>query len=169
MAAKQQKATACSNCGTRITAGLAYPYNGKHLCYNCFKKYQLELRSVEGDREALCQYIKDLFFLAEVPQNVLNQIDKESVAGKSYKDQRFAVYYYYEILGNKCSSVDLIPYVIKDQFDRAQKYKAQSDATKAKNDSIDLSAPTVRTVFLSPEDLATPNRRKKKKYDINDL
>lgn len=164
-----QKAAACSNCGARITAGLAYSYNGKPVCYNCLKKIQSELKSVEGERDSFCQYLRGLFSLSEIPQNVLKQVDKEVAAGKGYQDLRFVIYYYYEVLGNKRGSIDSVIYVIRDQFNRAQQYKLQLEVTKEKNKGVDLSTPVVRTIVLSPEDLANPNKRKKKKYDISDL
>ena len=66
-------------------------------------------------------------------------------------------------------SLNAIPFVLKEQYENAMKYFKEAAKLKEINEGIDLSNPTTITITMSREDLSSPVRKRKPKYDISDL
>lgn len=163
------KAATCSRCGKKILNGLAYTHNGKAFCYECFKNMQADLLATEEEKTKLYQYIKKLFSLTELPSDTINSISKEIGKGRTYSEIQSTLYYYYEIMENKRSSIDYLPFIIKDQYENACNYKKEVAELKKVNEQVDLSHTKKRTIVLSQSDLKKQNPHKKKSYNISDL
>ena len=162
------RALTCSCCGVMIPSGLNYIHNGKSLCYKCYQDVQKEILAAEEERQSLFKYLKQLFSLTEIPTNLMVIINREVSKGKKYSEIEYTLYYYYRILENPCGAIEVIHYILKDNYELAQEYKEKVAQTKKVNEIITLSNKK-RVIKISHEDLEKNNSRKKKKYNIADL
>ena len=162
------KPTSCSRCKKKILNGLSYTYRGQAFCYDCYQEKQKELLAAEDEQQVLYNYIKQLFSVSELPNDVLTGINKEVAKGKKYKGMRLTLHYYYEVMENARGSIDVVPYVIRDQYDNARQYEEEVARVRKINEEIDLSNPPKRTIVITSTDLSN-SRQRKKKCDISDL
>lgn len=130
---------------------------------------QGDLLAAEDDQQVLYRYIKQLFSVTEVPQEVVASITREAAKGKKYRGLRLTLHYYYEILENQPNDITYVPFVIRDQYENARKYEEESRKIQEINQQVNLSNTPIRTVKLKATDLTNNIGRKKKKYDITDL
>ena len=160
------KSATCSRCGLKILNGLTYNCNGKTFCFNCYTIANQELETIEQERQKLYQYIRQLFSLSEVPEEIIVMINREVARGKKYKGIRLTIRYYYEILEYPHSDFTLLPWVVASQYENARAYEAEVNRVRKVNEGVDLT-PKIRTIQLTPSDLT--NHRKKKSCNIEDL
>lgn len=163
------KITFCSHCGNKITNGVVYHHEGKPLCYDCYQVVQQELISLESRKQQVYNYLKQLFSLLELPNDVLLNLEKEVSKGKTYEGAQFTLYYYYEVLEKPRGNINIIPFVIRDQYENAQEYKKKTEELKSINAKIDLSQTAPRKVILKKSDLEKNNTHKRKLNNIADL
>ena len=130
---------------------------------------QTDLLAAEDDQQQLYRYIKQLFGVSEIPQEVVASITREAAKGKKYRGLRLTLHYYYEVLENQPNDITVVSYVIRDQYENARKYQEESRKIQEINQQVDLSHTPTRTVKLKATDLTNNIGRKKKKYDITDL
>ena len=157
----------CSSCGTKIT-GLKYTHNGKVYCYNCYQNVQQELLKTEQEKQELYAYIKQLFVIAEIPEDVVAGIDRELNGGKKIKGIKNTLWYYYEVEAH-VGTVNNIVYTIRDQYENARNYVREINKLKEINKDIDINVPT-RTVVIKKSELDTQSNIKRKiNYNIEDL
>ena len=164
-----KKPTSCSVCGKKILNGLVYTHNGKAFCYECYQKMQQELAVAEEQKQQLFNYIKQLFSLGELPSDTVMAVEKELSRERTAQKIHDVLYYYYEIMARPRGSLNAIPFVLKEQYENAMKYFKEAAKLKEINEGVDLSNPTTITITLSREDLNSPTRKRKPKYDIGDL
>lgn len=157
----------CGSCGTKIT-GLKYTYNGKVYCYNCYQVIQQELLKTEQEKQELYSYIKQLFVIAEIPEDVVAGIDRELNNGKKIKGIKNTLWYYYEVEAH-VGTVNNIVYTIRDQYENARNYVREINKLKEINKDIDINVPT-RTVIIKKSELDSQSNMKRKiNYNIEDL
>ena len=164
-----KKPTSCSVCGKKILNGLVYTHNGKAFCYECYQKMQQELAVAEEQKQQLFNYIKQLFSLGELPPDTVMAVEKELSRERTAQEIHDVLYYYYEIMARPRGSLNAIPFVLKEQYKNSMKYFKEAAKLKEINEGIDLSNPTTVTITMSREDLSSPARKRKLKYDISDL
>ena len=164
-----KKPTSCSVCGKKILNGLVYTHNGKAFCYECYQKMQQELAVAEEQKQQLFNYIKQLFSLGELPPDTVMAVEKELSRERTAQEIHDVLYYYYEIMARPRGSLNAIPFVLKEQYENSMKYFKEAAKLKEINEGIDLSNPTTITITMSREDLSSPVRKRKPKYDISDL
>ena len=164
-----KKPTSCSVCGKKILNGLVYTHNGKAFCYECYQKMQQELAVAEEQKQQLFNYIKQLFSLGELPPDTVMAVEKELSRERTAQEIHDVLYYYYEIMARPRGSLNAIPFVLKEQYKNSMKYFKEAAKLKEINEGIDLSNPTTITITMSREDLSSPVRKRKPKYDISDL
>lgn len=158
----------CNSCGAKIT-GLKYTYNGKVYCYTCYQSIQEELLKAEQDKQELYNYIKQLFVIAEIPEDVVVGIDRELANGKKLKGIKNTLWYYYEVEAHICSNVSNVTYVIRDQYENARNYVREINKLKEINKNIDIDVPVRKIVIKKSELDAQNNTKKKINYNIEDL
>ena len=164
-----KKPTSCSVCGKKILNGLVYTHNGKAFCYECYQKMQQELAVAEEQKQQLFNYIKQLFSLGELPPDTVMAVEKELSRERTAQEIHDVLYYYYEIMARPRGSLNAIPFVLKEQYENAMKYFKEAATLNEINEGIDLSNATTITITMAREDLSSPVRKRKPKYDISDL
>lgn len=163
------KLTACSACGCKIANGMKYNYGGKQYCFDCYQKLQEQLLQEDEGKKELYDYIKKLFSLSEVPEDVILGIDREIAKGKKLRGIYLTIHYYYEIEEHARKNITQILYIIRDYYEAAKQYEASVRELEKVNDKVDLT-PRTRKIRLKPEDLnKKTNPPQKPKYSIEDL
>jgi len=158
----------CNSCKNKIT-GLKYTYEGKGYCYSCYQTIQEELLKTEQDKQELYTYIKQLFAISEIPQEVVMGIDRELANGKKLKGIKNTLWYYYEICGYT-GSVSGVVYTIRDQYENARAYVLQMNKIKEINKTVDINVPENKIVIKQSDLQKTQtNPRDKINYRIEDL
>lgn len=116
------KAGSCSKCGKRII-GASHSVGGRPLCAEC---YLVELQAAEAREKeflSLIDYVKGLFGKAECPDHVRNAIDRFIKDGeKTVASARYALYYYYEVLGYRAENINEVPWILRDRYDESRAY-----------------------------------------------
>ena len=106
-------------------------------------------RSAAEERQkemlSLYDYIKALFGKADCPDHVRNAVERFLKDGdKTVASVRHAIYYYYEVLGNKAENMSEVPWVLRDYYDEAHDYAARMVALGEQNKSVTvIREPTV--------------------------
>ena len=131
----------CPICGKRIV-GVPRKINDRAVCGSCYQQEVARLAAAEREKAETIRYIKELFGKTECPIPVQNSIDRAVSSGKEMKWIRYAIYYHYEILGHVPDDVDDVPWVIRDYYDEARKYRASMDELAKENAKIDLTSET---------------------------
>ena len=161
----------CTKCENKIT-GLKYTYNGKSYCYSCYQAIQLELAKAEQDKQELYSYIKQLFAISEIPEDILMGIDREINSGKKVKGIQKTLKYYYEKLEHTADDVALIVFVIKNQYENARQDAYNTNLQNQKNLQILREKPVSDVIDISrvsAGSIGVPSRRKKIEYDAKDI
>lgn len=158
----------CNACKSKIT-GLKYNYEGKSYCFSCYQNIQQDLLKTEQDKQELYNYIKQLFTVSEIPQDVVAGIDRELSSGKKLKGIKSTLWYYYEVYENTRNNVSAIPFIIHDQYENAKNYVIQMNKIKEINQNIDINVPENKIVIKKSELEKNINPRNKISYNIEDL
>lgn len=111
--------------------------------------------------------MKELFQLNEIPEDVVNTINRFLEKGKTLNGIQKTLYYYYQILENKSLDIKKIKYIIEEYYDQTKKYFIkQSEIKKINENFVDNSR--VVTVKINPDELFK-KAREKNKINIEDL
>jgi len=155
----------CFRCKQKIL-NWPYSFGGHKYCYECFQIVQEEGVAEENNRASLYEAIRRIFSVKEVPEEVINAINRELKKGKKLKGLEGTLHYYYEIMGNPANSIRGVIYVFADQYENAKRYLQNSARIAEHNRSVDLTPKTV-TVRVTPESLQKGHD--KPSYNIEDL
>ncbi len=158
----------CSCCGKPLgKASLRYSVGGGIYCYDCFQKVSEQAREQEEKQQQLYSYIKDLFHVKEIPENVISAIERLVGKGKTFNGIKKTLYYYYQISGNGPTDITRFRYVTEEYYESAKKYFIKrAEINKINKDFVDNSQS--RTIKINPKELFK-KAQTKSKIDIGDL
>lgn len=158
----------CSECKKKISTN-RYKIGSNVYCKECFDKHMAELEDMEGKKRELYDYIKKLFVVSDIPESVLNSIDRHIAGGKKVVGIQKTLHYYYEIEEHTATRIEQVPFIINDYYETARKYEKSIRELAERNNKVDLT-PNYVTVRVRQSDLEKRKPSfKKPDYDISSL
>lgn len=158
----------CSECKKKISTN-RYKIGSNIYCKECFDKHMAELKDIEEKKKELYNYIKKLFVISDIPESVLNSIDRRIAGGKKVVGIQKTLHYYYEIGEHTATKIEWVPSIIDNYYEEAKKYEKNMREVAEHNSKVDLT-PNTRVIRIRPSDLeARKPSFKKPDYDISSL
>lgn len=158
----------CSECKKKISTN-RYKIGSNVYCKECFDKHMAELKDIEEKKKELYNYIKKLFVVSDIPESVLNSIDRHIAGGKKVVGIQKTLHYYYEIEEHTATRIEQVPFIINDCYETARKYEKSIMELAEHNSKVDLTPECVR-VRMKQSDLEKRKPSfKKPDYDISNL
>lgn len=155
----------CAKCGTLLVGTAFREIDGKKYCEKCYKEVMAEKLAFDNAQKDLYNYIKEVFGISYIPPEVIGSITRQiSYDNAQIKGLKATIWYYYKVLGNQ-PVIELLPRVLKEQYERTRQYLIDQRKLREKNMEVDLNV-APRVVVVNKDDTKSRN---KPKYRMEDL
>ena len=152
----------CPKC-QQVIIGSGHLYNGRLYCDQCYKIILDDVLNHENEKKELCDFIKDLFAIEELPESWVAKIDRLERSGKTLAGIKMTLVYYYNILGHE----PLPAYglnIIDSFYEETRQYAIKQQEIMKKNMEHVDKTETVTVKIRRPV-----SAKRKTNYRIEDL
>lgn len=155
----------CSKCGTTFVGTAFREIDGKKYCEKCYQELVTEKIAFDNAQKDLYNYIKEVFGITFIPPEVVGAITRQISYDKvQIKGLKATIWYYYKVLGNT-PVIELLPRVLKEQYERTREYLIEQRKIREVNMKTNINVEP-RVVIISKDD---QKNRNKPKYRMEDL
>ena len=155
----------CSKCGTLLVGTAFREIDGKKYCEACYQSLMAEKIAFDNAQKDLYNYIKEIFGVTYIPPEVIGAITRQISYDKvQIKGLKATIWYYYKVLGNN-PVLELLPRVLKEQYDRTRQYLIDQKKIREENMKVNINVKP-RIVVVNKDD---KENRNKPKYKMEDL
>ena len=155
----------CSKCGTFLVGTAFREIDGKRYCEACYQSLMAEKIAFDNAQKDLYNYIKEVFGVTYIPPEVVGAITRQISYDKAQiKGLKATIWYYYKVLGNN-PVLELLPRVLKEQYERTRQYLIDQKKIREENMKVDINVKP-RVVIINKDD---QENRNKPKYRMEDL
>ena len=152
----------CPKC-QQVIIGSGHLYNGRLYCDQCYKQVLDEALNYENEKKNLCDFIKDLFNIEELPDSWIAKIDRLVRSGKTLAGIRMTLMYYYNILGHEPNTTYGLN-IVESFYEETRQYAIRQEEIMQKNLAHEEKAGTVTVKIRRPV-----SAKRKINYRIEDL
>ena len=157
----------CSCCGKNLkNSVLKYTSKGKLFCFDCYQKEASRIEEEQSKQDEILEYIKKIFSVNFLKDNIVNGINSLVKEGKSEEDILYVLYYIYEISGQSLDK-DYIIFNIKHYYKEALEYKNSQEQIAIANKKKEIKQESVN-IKIKKADL-DEKAKPKFNYNMEDL
>lgn len=121
--------------------------------------------AIDNAQKDLYNYIKEVFGVTYIPPEVAGAITRQISYDKiQIKGLKATIWYYYKVLGNT-PVLELLPRVLKEQYNRTRQYLIDQKKIREENMKVNINVKP-RVVVVNKDD---QGNRNKPKYRMEDL
>ena len=164
-ASNRNNSLRCSKCGTLLVGTAFREIDGKKYCEACYQSLMAEKIVFDNAQKDLYNYIKEVFGVTYIPPEVSGAITRQISYDKAQiKGLKATIWYYYKVLNNN-PVLELLPRVLKEQYERTRQYLIDQKRIREENMKVNINVKP-RVVVVNKDD---QENRNKPKYRMEDL